>query len=823
MMTSPFLPTTLAEAQARGWDELDVVLITGDAHVDHPAFPASLLGRLLEAEGYRVGLIARPDVTDPESVAALGTPRLFFGITAGALDSLVANRTAEKKPRSDDAYAPGGRAGGRPDRALTVYGNLVRRRFGKAAVIVAGGLEASLRRLAHYDYWSDRVRRSVLMDCGADVLVHGMGEGPILAIARALDALDKRPRAALTHSNRVGAPLAAPVPATKVCAMARVDALRDIPGIVHRVPASAEAPVDGLELPSAEEVAADPSVHARAFRLEERHRGRRLHQINGAMRVIVNPPWPPMTPAELERVYALPFTRDPHPMYGDARVPALEQVRFSVTSHRGCAGGCAFCAIGRHQGKLIQSRREQAVLDEVAAITRHPEFRGTVPDLGGPTANLYGARCTHEAPCDRPSCLWPKRCRHLDDGQARYVALLARARRVPGVKHLFVTTGLRMDLALTSEPLLDALARHHTSGHLKVAPEHVCPDALRPMRKPAGDDFSRFLQAFRQRSRAAGKSQYVVPYFIAAHPGTTLDHMIEAARFLRRERLVVEQVQLFTPTPGTAATMMYATGLDPDTGAPVFVERDPKRRALQKALLLAHLPAQRGKVREALRLAGREELEREICGGQTPRSETSPPTPTLPLEGGGGKRRGRGSKKDERRSHPQPSTKRSQGGGGRRATPSPSTGEGWGGGDRRARQDADQAGDRTSPTKTVQRSRDLRRESTDAERHLWRHLRRRQIAGARFRRQHPLGPYIVDFVSLDHRLVVELDGGQHADQRAYDEARSQWLDGRGFRVIRFWNHEVFQETEAVLQTIHDELTQQTAPPHASPPPRGGRG
>ena len=606
-MPSPFLPSTLTEAQARGWDELDVVLITGDAHVDHPAFPASLLGRLLEAEGYRVGLIARPEVSDPEAVAALGLPRLFFGITAGALDSLVANRTAEKRPRSDDAYAPGGRAGGRPDRALTVYGNLVRRRFGKRALIVAGGLEASLRRLAHYDYWSDRVRRSVLMDCGADVLVHGMGEGPVLAIAERASLV----RRSLGEGGNAGL----------------VNAIRDLPGIVHRVPASAPPPADGLELPSADDVAADPAAHARAFRLEERNRARRLHQVNGAMRVIVNPPWPPLTPRELERVYALPFTRDPHPMYGGARVPALEQVRFSVTSHRGCAGGCAFCAIGRHQGKLIQSRGEQAVLDELSAITRHPEFRGTVPDLGGPTANLYGARCTREAPCDRPSCLWPARCRHLDDGQARYVALLARARRVPGVKHLFVTTGLRMDLALASEPLLDALARHHTSGHLKVAPEHVCPDALRPMRKPAGDDFARFLQAFRQRSRAANKQQYVVPYFIAAHPGTTLDHMVDAARFLRRERLVVEQVQLFTPTPGTAATVMYATGLDPETGAPVLVERNPRQRALQKALLLAHLPEQRDKVREALALAGRGELEREICGRQRRGSEESPPVP----------------------------------------------------------------------------------------------------------------------------------------------------------------------------------------------------
>ena len=538
------LPSTRAELDARGWAEVDVILVTGDAHVDHPSFPAALLGRVLEARGWRVGVIPRPDPADPAAITCLGRPRLFFAVTAGALDSMVANYTALGRPRTDDAFVPGGAAGGRPDRALTVYCNGIRRAFGKGSLLVAGGLEAGLRRFAHYDFWSNKVRRPILMDCGADLLVHGMGEGPIAAIAEAMDR-------ALTAGT-------APRDALL--------ALTGLPGVVYRTPRTAPLPRDAVMLPSDEEVRGDPRVHAAAFRILERAIGRTVCQESGGMRVVANPAWPPATTEELDRYARLPFTRDVHPVHGGAEVPALVQVRFSITSHRGCAGGCAFCAINHHQGKTVTSRSEASILDEVRAITTHPEFRGTIPDIGGPTANMWGLRCTRPAgPCDRPSCLWPSRCPHLEDDQAAYVRLLRKARSLPGVAHLFVTTGIRMDLALDCPALVNALADELTSGRLKVAPEHVVPAVLRHMRKPAGRDFERFTEAFRRRSEAAGRKQFVLPYLLAAHPGSRLEDMVEVALLLKRMGVRVEQCQIFTPTPGTAATVMYATGLDPET------------------------------------------------------------------------------------------------------------------------------------------------------------------------------------------------------------------------------------------------------------------
>jgi len=562
----------------------DILLVTGDPDLDHPSFPANLLKRWLEAHGYAVVLASRPDPARPEALAALGLPRLFAGVTAGALDSMVANTTALKKRRSDDPYGPDGAPRGRPDRAVTVYTNLVRAAFGKDAIVVAGGIEASLRRFAHYDFWSDSVRRPLLLDCGADVLVHGMGELPVLELAARLQATPGRPR-----DERVGA-------------------LRGVPGLVAKEPASAPLPPEVLALPSAEEVAADPAAHARAFRLAERHADRVLAQQAGGMRVIA---WPaaPMTGELLERVYALPFTRDPSPAYGGARFPALEQVRFSVTSHRGCFGGCAFCAIGAHQGKAVVSRGPASVLAEVRQLVSHPAFRGTVPDVGGPTANMYGCGCGRpQGPCDRPSCLWPARCKHLVTDPAPYRRLLDQAARVPGVKHLFVTTGVRMDLALGAPGFVDDLAARYTSGRLKVAPEHVTAAVLAAMRKPEGNDLEAFVRAFGQASKRAGKTQYVLPYFIAAHPGCRLGDMLEVALLLQRTGLAVEQCQIFTPTPGTAATVMYATGLDPETLTPVFVERDPHRKELQKALILWRDPANARLVRQALSELGRDDL-----------------------------------------------------------------------------------------------------------------------------------------------------------------------------------------------------------------------
>ena len=359
------------------------------------------------------------------------------------------------------------------------------------------------------------------------------------------------------------------------------------------------------------------------------------------MRVVANPAWPPATTEELDRYARLPFTRDVHPVHGGAEVPALVQVRFSITSHRGCAGGCAFCAINHHQGKTVTSRSEASILDEVRAITTHPEFRGTIPDIGGPTANMWGLRCTRPAgPCDRPSCLWPSRCPHLEDDQAAYVRLLRKARSLPGVAHLFVTTGIRMDLALDCPALVNALADELTSGRLKVAPEHVVPAVLRHMRKPAGRDFERFTEAFRRRSEAAGRKQFVLPYLLAAHPGSRLEDMVEVALLLKRMGVRVEQCQIFTPTPGTAATVMYATGLDPETLEPVFVERTARGKRLQKALVLHHLPENRPLVEEALRKAGRADLLKELLSG--PRTARRPDRPGTAADARGGRKtRGR--------------------------------------------------------------------------------------------------------------------------------------------------------------------------------------
>lgn len=582
---APPLPATRAEMRARGWDCCDVVLVTGDAHVDHPSFPAALLGRWLEAHGFRVGVIARPDPSGDE-VGRLGLPRLCFGVTAGALDSMVANYTAQRRRRADDAYAPGGRAGGRPDRAVTAYGNAIRRLFGAAAFIVAGGMEASLRRFSHYDYWDDAVRRPILMDGGADVLVHGMGEGPLLEIARRLDALE-----------RAGA--SRPAGTRERSRDPRLRAVRDVPGVAYREPASAPAPADAVELPSFEEVRSDPVAHARFWAAFERTRGRRQAQVCAGMRIVSNPPWPAPTTGELDRIYGLPFTRDVHPSHGGARVPALEQVRFSVTAHRGCCGGCAFCAIAAHQGRRVSSRSAESVLAEVERIAAHPEFRGTVPDVGGPTANLWGAECGRGWDCGRVSCLWPARCPDLRVEQEGWVRLLRRAWRIRGVRHLFVTTGVRLDLLLESEAALRALVEEFTSGHLKVAPEHVAAPVLRRMRKPAGAGFDAFLRRHERLARAAGRRQYVLPYLMAAHPGARLRDAVDLALFLRRREVRVEQVQIFTPTPGTASTVMYATGLDPATLRPVFVERDPRGRELQKAVLLWHRPEGAAALREA--------------------------------------------------------------------------------------------------------------------------------------------------------------------------------------------------------------------------------
>jgi uncharacterized radical SAM protein YgiQ len=564
----------------RGWDELDVLFVTGDAYIDHPAFGTALLARLLEAEGWRVGILAQPDWRDPAAFKVMGRPRLFAAISAGAMDSMVNHYTAAKKVRNDDAYTPGGRSGRRPNRATIAYTAAVKGAF-KGLLTVIGGLEASLRRLAHYDYWDDKVRRSILVDSKADLLLFGMAETALLALTGRLAGGEK------------------------------IEQITNLRGTAWL---SREQPADTLTLPSHTEVAESREACNRAFRMASEQSnpfsGKALAQAHDQRWVVVNSPALPLPEADLDRVYNLPFNKLPHPAYNEP-IPAYEQIKFSITSHRGCFGGCAFCAITHHQGKTVQSRSADSIRAEVDRLTRHPEFRGTISDVGGPTANMYGLGCGNpqtEAVCRRESCLYPTPCPHLNSNDQRAVGLLQDLRKHPKVKHLFVASGVRFDLLDKQPDYFNNLLKHHVGGLLKVAPESSSPQVLHAMRKPAPQAFEKFLQEFRTRSQELDLRQAVVPYFISGHPGCTLNDMIDVALFLKQHHLQVEQVQEFTPTPGSLATCIYYTGSDPFTGEQVHVPRDAEERRLQKALLLAHLPEQRPAVLEALRRCGRGEL-----------------------------------------------------------------------------------------------------------------------------------------------------------------------------------------------------------------------
>ena len=572
-----FIPCSREEMTRRGWDELDVLFITGDAYIDHPSFGTPLLARLLEAEGFRVGIIAQPDWRDSEAFKVMGRPRLFAAISAGAMDSMVNHFTAAKKVRNDDPYTPGGRAGARPNRAVIAYTAAVKGAF-KGLPTIIGGIEASLRRLAHYDYWDNKVRRSILVDSKADVLLFGMAETAIVTLAERI-------------SNG--------------------EAITQITNIRGTAYIAGSCPEQAVELPSYEDVAVSSAAYNRAFKMATEQAnpfsGKPLVQSHAGRPVVVNPHAMPLTEEALDRIYALPFIKRPHPMYTES-IPACEQIRFSITSHRGCAGGCAFCAITHHQGKDIQSRSIQSIEDEVDRLSRHPDFRGTITDVGGPTANMYGLHCRNpeaRAACRRQSCLYPEICRHFATRDSRAVELLRKLRAKPAVKHLFVASGVRFDL-LGKQPVYFAeLLKHHVGGLLKVAPESTSPSVTRVMRKPGPEVFKKFLRDFRRQSSMLGKKQAVIPYFISAHPGCTLDDMIDVALFLKANNLRIEQVQEFTPTPGSLATCIYHTGRDPFTGEKLHVAREPREKSLQKALLLYHLPEQREAVLEALRHTGR--------------------------------------------------------------------------------------------------------------------------------------------------------------------------------------------------------------------------
>jgi uncharacterized radical SAM protein YgiQ len=590
-----FLPTTAEEARARGWSELDVLLVTGDAYVDHPSFGAAVIGRVLEAQGWRVGIVAQPDWRSTADVLRLGRPRLFVGVTAGAMDSMVNHYTAHKRPRSDDAYTPGGTAGRRPDRAAIVYARLCREAFGPTVPIVLGGIEASLRRIPHYDYWDDRVLPSILVPSGADLLVYGQGEKPVLELARRLASGED------------------------VCGLV------DVPGTAV---ALADRALAGLgerrravvELPPFEEIVHDRRRFAefsRLYHLEHNaDNARVLVQRHGRGErtrfVVVNEPMPAPTTEELDRIAELPYVREAHPSYGGAHIPALEQIRWSIQILRGCAAGCAFCCITEHQGRDIASRSEASVLREVAALASRESFKGTITDLGGATANMWRMTCTSaeaHAVCRRPSCVYPKVCRFFEVDHGPLVDLYEKARGVKGVKHLFVGSGVRYDLAQADrkngDRYVKALVRHHVSGQLKVAPEHVCEPVLKVMKKPAVDSFERFRRDFARHSREAGKEQYLVPYFISSHPGATLEEAVQLMEYLVQNRWKPQQVQDFMPTPMTLASDIYWTGLHPMTGEPVPVVRDMEEKRMQKALLRWGDPKNRPLVEKALRRTGR--------------------------------------------------------------------------------------------------------------------------------------------------------------------------------------------------------------------------
>jgi len=598
------------EMARRGWKDLDVLLVSGDAHIDHPSFGAAVIGRVLEARGYRVGIVAQPDWRSLRDVARLGRPRLFVGVTSGAMDSMVNHYTAHKRRRSDDAYTPGGAAGRRPDRATSVYARLCREAFGPATPIVIGGIEASLRRIAHYDYWDDRVLPSILVPSGADLLVYGQGEKPVVEIARRLASGED------------------------VCGLV------DVPGTAVLLRDLALAGLEGrsrgvLELPPYEEVARDRRRFAefsRLYHLEHNaDNARTLVQRHGrgaaARTLVVNEPMPAPTTEELDAIAELPYLREAHPSYGGAHIPALEQIRWSVQILRGCAAGCAFCCITEHQGRDVASRSEASVLREIAALASRESFKGTITDVGGATANMWQMTCTSaeaHAVCRRASCVYPAICRFFRVDHGPLVDLYEKARRLRGVKHLFVGSGVRYDLAqadrANGDRYLRTLVQHHVSGQLKVAPEHVCEPVLRLMKKPGVESFERFRRDFTRHSKEAGKEQYLVPYFISSHPGSSLEEAVQLMEYLRRNRWKPQQVQDFMPTPMTLASDMYWSGYHPMTGEPVHVTRDMEEKRMQKALLRWGDPANRPLVEKALRRTGRlRPGERLGPGMRTPR------------------------------------------------------------------------------------------------------------------------------------------------------------------------------------------------------------
>lgn len=582
-----FLPVNKKEMKERGWEQVDFVYVTGDAYVDHPSFGSAIISRLLESRGYKVGMICQPDWREKESVQVFGEPRLGFLVSAGNMDSMVNHYTVSGKHRQKDAYSPGGKMGLRPDRAVIVYSNLIRQTYKKTPVIL-GGIEASLRRLAHYDYWDNKVKRSVLMDSGADLISYGMGEHSIVEIAEALDN---------------GIP---------------VEELTYLAGTVFKCRDLSRV-YEPLVLPSFEEISESKSLYGESFAVQYKNTdpftARTLAESYGTRGYVVqNPPAQPLTQEEMDDVYALPYTRRAHPMYEkEGGIPALEEIKFSLTSNRGCFGGCNFCALTFHQGRILQTRSHESLLAEAELMTADPEFKGYIHDVGGPTADFRRPSCKKQLTkgvCKERQCLFPTPCKNLEVDHRDYVSLLRKLRQIPKVKKVFIRSGVRFDYVTADKDktFLRELVEHHVSGQLRVAPEHVSDKVLKCMGKPSHSVYEQFLKEYELANKKTGKQQYAVPYFMSSHPGCTMKEAVKLAEYVRDLGFTPEQVQDFYPTPSTLSTCMYYTGVNPLTGEKVYVPRNPHEKAIQRALMQYRNPANRELVLEGLKMAGRMDL-----------------------------------------------------------------------------------------------------------------------------------------------------------------------------------------------------------------------
>lgn len=650
--TAAFLPTTRDEMHALGWDSCDIVIVTGDAYVDHPSFGMAVIGRLLENQGFRVGIIAQPDWSSKRAFESLGRPNLFFGVAAGNMDSMINRYTADRKPRSDDAYTPGGEGGRRPDRASLVYAQRCKEAWSDVPVIL-GGIEASLRRIAHYDYWQDKVRRSILVDATADLLLYGNAERAIVEVAHRLaqgepiEAItDVRGTAFIRRDTPEGW---TEVDSTRIDRPGRIDTLVNpyivpqemdacerqrrndaLSGVQYNErgeqilelrPPKLDRAHTVIRLPSFEKVVRDAALYAHASRVLhlETNPGnaRALVQRHGDFDVWLNPPPIPLSTAEMDHVFGLPYARVPHPAYGDAKIPAYEMIRFSVNIMRGCFGGCTFCSITEHEGRIIQNRSQESILREVEAIRdKVPGFTGVISDLGGPTANMYRIACKSpeiEAACRKPSCVYPGICPNLNTDHSALTQLYRQVRNLPGVKKVLIASGLRYDLAVKDPEYVRELVTHHVGGYLKIAPEHSEEGPLSKMMKPGMGAYDEFKRLFEKFSKEAGKEQYLIPYFIAAHPGTTDEDMLNLALWLKKHGFRADQVQAFYPSPMASATAMYHTGKNPlrrvrYKSESVETVKDPEQRRLHKAFLRYHDPKNWPLLREALQRMGRREL-----------------------------------------------------------------------------------------------------------------------------------------------------------------------------------------------------------------------